>query len=435
MQFGNSVECTKSELDIFYVPPTQTQIEEGIWDTIQPHPNYSYSTIQFDIPGTSSTYINMSETELYITARILKENDITIGETDKIGPAANFFHSLFNQCQVYLNNTAVENSNNTYAYRAYFENLLNNGREAKNTFLQMEVFYQDDAGTHEIFDLATTTDVPVVNSNYLKRRKRFLGGNVQMKGKIHSDIFNINKLLLNNVNITIKLSRSNDSFCLNGSSNDVYKVKIDEAQLKVRRQNISPTTMLAHTMSLEKATAKYPVKRVIVKPFTLPIQTNKTTITGIHNGIVPRRVVLGIVDTEAYAGKKNKNPFNFQHYKLSNLILKIASRSIPYSSGLSFNFPAKNYVEGYNTLFQGIREAPNNIDYEAYGNGNTIFAFDLTPDQCSGDHFSLLRDGSVDLDITFSDAPNTSITLLVYLEFDNIIEINKNRQVFFDYKV
>ena len=39
MQFSNSLECTKSELDLFVVPTTNTAIEEGQWDTIQPHPN------------------------------------------------------------------------------------------------------------------------------------------------------------------------------------------------------------------------------------------------------------------------------------------------------------------------------------------------------------------------------------------------------------
>lgn len=427
MQFGNSHECTKSELDIFTVPPTQTQIDDGIWDTIQPHSNYQYNTIQFDIPGNSSSYLNLSETELYITARILKSDGSDIIDTDEVGPTPNFLHTLFQQAEVYLNNTTVENTNNTYAYRAYFEDLLNYSKETKDTLLEMQLFYQDEAGKLES-----------KNTGYVKRRNRLFndkkGIAVQMKGKLHSDIFYIDKYLLNNVNITIKLSRNPIAFCLMGKSTE-FKVKIEEALLKVRRQNISITTMLAHSMSLEKATAKYPVKRVVIKPFTVPIQTTKTTIANIHNGIVPKRIVFGFVDTDAYAGTIEKNPFNFKHYNLTNLTLKVASRAIPYSSGLYFDFPNKRYAEAYNTLFQGIREAPNNIDYESYAEGFTIFAFDLTADLCSGDHFSLLKDGSIDIDVTFKDAPNTSVTLLVYMEFDNIIEIDKNRNVFFDYKL
>ena len=42
MKINNSEECAKSELDLFSVPPTQTVVEEGVWDTIQPHPNFEF---------------------------------------------------------------------------------------------------------------------------------------------------------------------------------------------------------------------------------------------------------------------------------------------------------------------------------------------------------------------------------------------------------
>ena len=64
MRINNSEECAKSELDLFSVPPTQTVVEEGVWDTIQPHSNFSTnSVIKFDIPGTNIHYIDLSQTE------------------------------------------------------------------------------------------------------------------------------------------------------------------------------------------------------------------------------------------------------------------------------------------------------------------------------------------------------------------------------------
>ena len=50
MQIKDSMECAKSELDLFSVPPTNIAIEEGHWDNIQPHPNFDQSpVIRFDI--------------------------------------------------------------------------------------------------------------------------------------------------------------------------------------------------------------------------------------------------------------------------------------------------------------------------------------------------------------------------------------------------
>ena len=134
------------------------------------------------------------------------------------------------------------------------------------------------------------------------------------------------------------------------------------------------------------------------------------------------RIVFGFVETIAADGDFKKNPFFFDNLSITNVCVKIASKSLPYSSPLTLNF-------------KNIREAPNDISYEDYKNGNTIFAFDLTPDLCSAEHYNLLKDGSLDVDITMEKAFSESVTAYFYLEFDNIIEIDKDRRVFFDYKV
>ena len=78
--------------------------------------------------------------------------------------------------------------------------------------------------------------------------------------------------------------------------------------------------------------------------------------------------------------------------------------------------------------------------------GNTLYAFDFTPGLCSADHYNLLKDESIDLDVHL-EYDNTNIpakglvtekngyTAMFYLEFDNIIEITKERQVLVDYKL
>ena len=44
--------------------------------------------------------------------------------------------------------------------------------------------------------------------------------------------------------------------------------------LKVRRVVVSPSIMLNHAMALEKTNAKYPIKKVLVKPITLNYGAN-----------------------------------------------------------------------------------------------------------------------------------------------------------------
>ena len=88
-------------------------------------------------------------------------------------------------------------------------------------------------------------------------------------------------------------------------------------------------------------------------------------------------------------------------------------------------------MSGFRTLFDGIdnSERGNNISRYDYANGYTLFAFDFTPDMCSSDHFNLEKTGSITVAIEFNKPVNKSLTLLVFSEYDDIIYIDKTRQV------
>ena len=73
----------------------------------------------------------------------------------------------------------------------------------------------------------------------------------------------------------------------------------------------------------------------------------------------------------------------------------------------------------------------NNIIREDYKLGSTLFAFDLTPDQGDGGHFNLIRTGNVDVEIHLASTTNQNVIL--YAQFDNVLEIDKNRKQAFDF--
>ena len=66
------MECTKSELDLFCVPPTQTSIEEGKWDTINAETGFaSNDVVTFKIQATDSHYLDLSETQIFFKINIV----------------------------------------------------------------------------------------------------------------------------------------------------------------------------------------------------------------------------------------------------------------------------------------------------------------------------------------------------------------------------
>ena len=59
--------------------------------------------------------------------------------------------------------------------------------------------------------------------------------------------------------------------------------------------------------------------------------------------------------------------------------------------------------------------------------------FDLMADLGDEENFHLMRQGSVWLVLKFSQALATTVTVVVYAEFENVIEIVRNRKVIFDF--
>ena len=145
------------------------------------------------------------------------------------------------------------------------------------------------------------------------------------------------------------------------------------------------------------------------------------------------------MDTEAYNGSYRSNPSYFKHHNLTQVGVYVDGEQIPRKP-LFLNFDAaggQNVIDGYQSLFSGIgklsQDTGNQINRSDYGSGYTLFAFDLTPDHCPGDHFELIKQGNLRLELHFSEALANTVNLIVYAEFQNIIEVDANRNVLSDY--
>lgn len=156
-----SENCYKSEIDLFSVPPTQTSVETGIWDTIECNPfQPSSEVIVFDIPGNSAKYLDLSQTELYAeisikpigatpTQKSLLFTDVNSGRVNAL-PINNFLHSAFRDIVVRFNTKIVEQISGTYPYKAYLEDTLNYDKESKETFLQQQCYFKNTPGEFEV---------------------------------------------------------------------------------------------------------------------------------------------------------------------------------------------------------------------------------------------------------------------------------------------
>jgi hypothetical protein len=315
-----SCECAKSELDLFSVPPTQTSIDSGTFVEYRPISTITDGApIEFDISSSGDDYIDFANSFIHVKVKIQNANgtDLTDGET--VGPVNNLLHSLFSQVDISLNGTLITNSTNTYPYRAYIEDLLSYGSSAKKSQLTAALFYKDEAGKMDK-ENPSAADVADQNSGLVKRATfTTKSREVDMVGRIHGDLFFQQRYMLNEVTTRLKLTRSKDSFCLMASGTTQYKLKITRAAMMIRKVKVSPSVYLAHAKTLEDGMAKYPIRRVVCKSFTIPTGYLDVSQEKLFSGQLPTRLIVGCVDNRAFNGDLSRNPFNFQHFSLSEI--------------------------------------------------------------------------------------------------------------------
>ena len=426
-----SNECTKSELDIFQVPPTQKVISSGSWVHYYPTSSVtSTGPYEFSIAGNSDYYIDFAQSYFKIQAKITKEDGTDLDGDDKVAPINMLLHTMFSEVEMYLGDKRITSSTNNYHYKAYIETLLNYGLDAAGSKLTSEMFYKDTAGQ---MDNLTNS-----NTGFAARQKLFVDSKyVDMIGQLHCDIFNQPKLMLNHLNVKIVLIREKDDFCLMASAGKKYKIEIQRPVLIMRKEKPSASVLLAHAKVLQHTTAKYPISRGICKILTIPTGVMSFSHDNVFLGQMPKKLIFGLVPNSSQTGLIHQNPFEFRHYDANHVAISIDGISIPHKP-FSPNFKENLFIDCYNSLFHVSGNANNNggnlISRSEYPGGYTLYCYELSPDgDTCNEHFNVVKNGNLRLDLNFGTALPHTVDVIVYAEFQNIIEVDKNRNIIFDF--
>ena len=430
-----SSQCLRSELDLFSLPPTQTAVDGSQWVEHSPVSIItSSSPIEFIVSGSGEDYVDLNNTLLEVKACIKTTNNSPVDAAVAVAPINNTLHSLFSQIDVSLNDVNVSSATTTYPYRAYIETHLNYDTDAKESRLQAAMYFIDDNQTvsNPIPDSSSARNMG------LKRRHGICTAQptFDMIGPLHVDVFNQNKYMLNGVTMKVRMTRSKDSFVLMAKSDvtESFKVYILSAKLFVRKLKITPSLCLAHERILQQKTATYPITRVECKVIHLPQGQKSFTHDNLFLGQLPKRIVLGLVDNRAFNGDISLNPYNIQHCNLNYLSVHLDGQQVPWAP-LQPSFSGSSYIRAFYTQFTGgdgiSSDTGNTIGREQFVNGHARYCFDLTPDLSSscGHHFSVTKSGHLRLELAFEVALSITGNVLVYSEFDNVIEIDKDRKV------
>lgn len=427
-----SCECTKSELDLFQLPVTQLSVEDGASIRVKPIAAISQDApIEFHVPAQSEEYIDPSQTMILIKCKIVKADGSALADTDKVAPCHNFLHSLISDCSVQLSQKLITSSSQLYPYRSYIESLYGFNSEAKNTRMQMQLWFPDDPAK---LDTCTNDNSGWKIRNLLAEKSKVF----VMLGRLNSDIFQQGRLIPNGVSLDIKIALSKPAFCLMSSDvNAAFKTVITDATLIVRKVKLSSAVSLGHAAGTEVGTFKIPINRCEMRAVTISKGLTTKEIPNHVIGQMPVRVACLLVSNATLNGSYGSNPLNAANFGLNFLSLNINGREIA-PSPLTPDFDAGDYVESYNTTFSGTglsnKSDGHNVPYSQYPNGSCMYIFDITSDQSANEgHWSARKSGTLGLQLKFKKALTDAVTCITYSEYQNLIEIDKSRNVTTDY--
>jgi len=141
---------------------------------------------------------------------------------------------MFSSLSILLNGKPVTLHETNYHYKAYIEKLLNYGSDASSTHPISSFWYLDSPG--EVKEKTGYTK----RSNYHSNGKTW-----GLYGRLHADLFNSDKMLINVVDMNIKLTHAPDAFhLLTPSGDNELRIKILDATLFITQVELKPLFFL-----------------------------------------------------------------------------------------------------------------------------------------------------------------------------------------------
>ena len=216
-----------------------------------------------------------------------------------------------------------------------------------------------------------------------------------------------------------------------------YILKIHSRKCSVRRVKIADTTKIAlqNTIEQQHESFRYPICHVKMKSELLNSGSSNFEFDNVFFGHVPNCLTLCTVENRSMYGVFKENPFHFKHNGLESMIITVGNETLIC---LDFDFANGQYVEAYDTLMRSTGQYKGSrsmlVDYHDFGNGSTILVFDLTArGECNSEQFTVRKLENVRINLKYSNALTETNNLILYGEFDGVLQIDANRNIVTDY--
>ncbi|XP_061190297.1 uncharacterized protein F54H12.2-like [Saccostrea echinata] len=408
------------ELSLFASPTNQVAVEKVYFTEARPISSIGVSDtpIEIVVSGSGAEYIDLKRSRLYVKGRILKADGTSLAANEKTGIVNLPLQSMFSQMDVYLNNKLVSFNTNNYPWKAYLKTVLFGGKEELSSQKQSQLFFKDEGSLGDSNAYNGGNAGLVLRYGYTQESKVF-----ELEGNLMEDIFDIDKYLINGVDIYIKLFRSSAPFVMmSAQSTPAYKLELLDVVYKVAKVRVDPGVLLNHSKQIESTPVKY----------TIPKGSTEFYWDNIFPQAVPDRIVVGLVDQKAVNGDYTTNPFNFEHFGVTDVGIYVKGESVP-GRPLKTDFTTGHYSSAYARLFEASekwnQDAGLIITRDNFGSGYSLFVFTIDPCGFGEEYLNLIRRGNTRLELKFKQATTKAANVLVFATFSSLLEVDKSRDI------
>jgi hypothetical protein len=404
--------------------------------------------IEFDIPGSSSQYVNLAKSELYMKLRFWKDKDktepfifseqtATHVDNEMTIPIDAIFHTIWRNIDISLNQTDISSCTNNYMYKAYLETLFSFSEACRNYQLH-SVGYTGNDGNFDSTNPYKHSNIGALLRHKMLFKDNALNsseGGLELLGNLMLDICNQKTAILNGVDIFLRFWPNKDEITLM-TYPDTIKCYIEIANiyLDVCKIDVTPAITIGHDRALFKNNATYEFQKSEINIYNIPKGQYNFNKDNIFSNKTPSRVIVGFVRSEAYCGSQQYNPLKFGDYGIDTVTLYWEGLPVrkPYKIDLDNSLYLDTYMGMYRMLGKVGDDAEIPINRDQFKNGLTFFCF--TVDPTSAPDLSYLGQrttGNTSINVDFkTDRPTDfPLTVIVYATFPGTITIDEARVV------
>ena len=415
----------------------------------------------FDINKLQSgNCIFLGDLLLSMNVKLVDKDGNKPADNSKVAPINAFPQTMIRSVRTFLNDTEVSSSDGgAYPLRAFTSYALDYGIAARWGYLELFGYFPDRGGTSQMGNDNTPgfTGRRQLFGNFKtepgSKEVKFVyhGKTVPVYSKIFSDFSSMRLPMVPGVGCRLELALNPPEyylFCKDANaSTKKYQLKVTSVSLICPVKTLNAGLTLDLERKLQEKPINFPMKRIETKKIVVPSgQQSFTTDSLTQSSVNPDRMLMLFVAESFWTGGYGTNPLDSRGYVEKDAAKANITKAVLSINGIMINpEPAQMHEQLVAKEYKGMYEAlgylfstdgpGTNLTLQDFRECYFMLFVDLSKDGRASDGTvrHLPKEGNLRFELGFDAALPQALNLFCLSEYNAAVQVDKNRNVQFNY--